>query len=63
MMDEIFDRNYQKGRKELHGGLERAFRSLASEFGKSFDALHRLEWSAPWNTPNRRPQTRDIGCA
>jgi hypothetical protein len=48
MMDEIFDRNYQAGRAEFHAGLDRGFARLGKAFGASFDALHRVQWSAPW---------------
>ena len=48
MVDEIFDRNYQQGRAELHAGLDRAFARIGSALGKSLKVLHRIEWSAPW---------------
>lgn len=44
MVDEIYDRQYQAGRGELHAGLERGFAVIARGLG----ALHRFEWSAPW---------------
>ena len=48
MMDEIFDRQYQAGRKELNDGIDRAFGKIGRELGKSLAAIHRFEWSAPW---------------
>lgn len=53
MRDEIFDRTYQSGRAELNAGLDRAFNSIGSTIGKSLSALHRIEWSAPWNSSSR----------
>ena len=52
MVDEIFDRNYQQGRAELHAGLDRAFARIGDALGKSLKALHRIEWSAPWAARN-----------
>ena len=48
MMDEIFDRTYQAGRADLNAGIDRAAQRLGTTLGKSLEALHRIEWSAPW---------------
>jgi hypothetical protein len=48
MVDEIFDRNYQLGRAELHDGLDGAISQIASAVGNAFDVLNRIEYSAPW---------------
>lgn len=48
MVDEIFDRTYQSGRAELNAGLDRGLARLRDTVGKSLEALHRIEWSAPW---------------
>lgn len=58
MVDEIYDRTYQAGRAEFNTGLDRAFQAIDRELSKSFSALHRIQWSAPWN---QKP--KDIGCA
>ena len=58
MVDEIYDRGYQAGRAELHAGIDRAFAAIGRELGKSFSALHRIEWNAPWAA-----KSRDVGCA
>ena len=50
MVDEIFDRDYQHGRAALNSGLDRLFGLIGCELGKSLDAIHRFEWSAPWVT-------------
>ena len=53
MVDEIFDRNYQEGRAELNARLDRAFGRIASSLSNTLNALHRVEWSAPWaRNPN-----------
>ncbi len=56
MMDEIFDRTYQRGRADLNAGIDRAVTNVAREFGKSLAALHRIEWSAPWKS--RKPAAK-----
>ena len=53
MMDEIFDRNYQSGRAQLNDGIDRAVHHVAQTIGASLKALHRIEWSAPWNAPDK----------
>jgi len=61
MMDEIFDRQYQSGRRELNAGLDRAVSALRREVSVGLAAVHRFEWSAPWL---RKPvATKDAGCA
>ena len=58
MRDEIFDREYQAGRADLNAALDRGFNRIGSALGKSMQALHRIEWSAPWS---RDP--KDVGHA
>ena len=53
MIDEIFDRQYQAGRAQLNDGIDRAVARIAKELGASLKALHRIEWNAPWTTPNK----------
>jgi hypothetical protein len=52
MVDEIFDRTYQAGRADLNAGIDRAVHRIGAGIGstlaKSFEVLHRFEWSAPW---------------
>jgi hypothetical protein len=45
MRDEMFDRDYQRGRAEL-AGLDRLFASA----GRGLSVLHRIQWSAPWDS-------------
>ena len=51
MIDEIYDRQYQAGRADLHAGIDRAVAAVGRELGKSLKAVHRFEWSAPWARP------------
>ena len=48
MRDEIFDRDYQVSRAELNDGLDRLFARIGDGVKATFDAIHRVEWSAPW---------------
>ena len=48
MVDEIFDRAYRESRGELNASLASAFAGLSRLVGDSFNVLHRIEWSAPW---------------
>ena len=48
MMDQHFDRGYQAGREELHSGIDALVRRLVSSTVPVFDALHRIQFSAPW---------------
>jgi hypothetical protein len=54
MRDEIFDRDYQNGRAELHAGIDRLVRKAARGALATFDALHRIEWAAPWDQKRDR---------
>ena len=56
MVDEIYDRNFQAGRAAFNDGLDRLFARVGSELGKSLNALHRVEWSAPWARSGKAPQ-------
>ena len=54
MIDEIFDRTYQSGRAELNAGLDRLFARVGKAVRNSFEVLHRIEWSAPWEQKSSR---------
>ena len=58
MIDEIFDRTYQSGRNELNDGLDRVFRRTGRAVTGAFDALHRIQFAAPW-----AKHARDGKCA
>ena len=57
MIDEIFDRQYQTGRKEMNeallGGISRLSRSVLN----AFTVLNRIEYSAPWAAKSRRARS------
>jgi hypothetical protein len=56
MIDEMFDRDYQHGRAQLNAGIDRAVAHLARTLGDSLKALHRIEWSAPWDQAGKTRQ-------
>lgn len=58
MIDEIYDRNYQAGRADLHAGIDRAVHRIGRALAISAQALHRVQWSAPWTK-----DARDVGHA
>ena len=49
MRDELYDREYQLGRAELHSGGVRLLSRLRDGLSVTFAAIHRVEWSAPWS--------------
>jgi hypothetical protein len=51
MMDEHFHRLYREGGGTLNAGIDQAIAAIGRELGKSLQALHRVEWSAPWARP------------
>ncbi|GAA4715937.1 hypothetical protein H9L13_05835 [Sphingomonas lutea] len=53
MMDEIFDRSYQSGRTELNAGIDRGLKRIARRIDATFRSLHRVQWSAPWDSANK----------
>ncbi len=55
MLDELFDRSYRSGGAELNAGLDRGFRRIGKAVSTSFEALHRIQFAAPWN---KRSNTR-----
>jgi len=50
MIDEIFDRRYQDGRAELNAGIDRAVAHVGRSILMTFEALHRVQFAAPWNS-------------
>ena len=60
MRDELFDRDYQASRADLNAGIDRAVRrigkAIGDTLGKSLEALHRVEWSAPWAVNSKNTQ-------
>jgi len=54
MMDQHFDRGYQAGREELRAGIDALVRRLVTGGSEVFDAIHRIQFSAPWTNPRPR---------
>ena len=54
MRDEMFDRDYQAGRAEFHAGIDRAIATTGRSLGNTLKVLHRIEWSAPWQSSSDR---------
>jgi hypothetical protein len=57
MIDEMFDRHYQHGRKALNDSLVSALASFGNVVAETFRALHRIEYEAPWARPARRARS------
>jgi len=53
MVDEIFDRTYQSARGDLNHGLRTIVSGFGQAIGNSLKVLHRIEWSAPWEAPQK----------
>lgn len=53
MRDEIYDREYQGGRAELNAGIDRTILRLGRFLGATFDAIHAIQFAAPWRQPRR----------
>lgn len=58
MNDEYFDRVYQSDRAELNTGIDRLVGSIVRSVGAAFEAIHRVQFDAPWSKRSRGP-----GCA
>ena len=48
MVDEIYDRMYREGRKDLDEALSSLVGNAVRSVLQSFEVLHRVEWNAPW---------------
>ena len=60
MQDEIYDRYYQAGRADLHAGLDRGFEAIGRFVSTTFNALHDVQFDAPWKRTERTRPTRSI---
>jgi hypothetical protein len=56
MVDEIFDRQYQAGRKQLHATVRSGFARLSQAIGNAFEVLVRIEYNEPWAAAPKRPR-------
>ena len=57
MIDELYDRAYRDGRADLNASLAGTFAGIGKAIGDSFQVLHRIEWSAPWE-PKKAKRAR-----
>ncbi|HET9355230.1 MAG TPA: hypothetical protein VFO42_03585 [Sphingomicrobium sp.] len=46
MRDEMFHRDYDQGRDDLHAGIDR----LIAKIGAVFRSIERVQFNAPWKT-------------
>lgn len=58
MADEIYDRNHQAGREQLHAGIDRGIDKVRDGLVATFQALHGIQFAAPWAM-----RRKDPGCA
>jgi len=54
MIDELYDRAYRDGRADLNASLAGAVAGIGKAIANSFQVLHRIEWSAPWEQKAKR---------
>lgn len=62
MRDEIYDRDYQSARDDLNAGIDRAILRVGRLIAGTFDAIHAIQFAAPWRQP-RRGKARRPGTA
>jgi len=54
MIDQLYDRAYRDGRADLNASLAGTIAGIGKAIGNSFQVLHRIEWSAPWEQKAKR---------
>jgi len=54
MIDQIYDRDYREGRRELNNAILSVARRFGTAFGNAFAVLNRIEYSAPWTSQPKR---------
>jgi hypothetical protein len=57
MVDEIFDRQYREGRRELNDAIQHVAERIGKAVGETFAVLNRIEYAAPWLDKPRRART------
>ena len=58
MVDEMFDRDYQSGRRELNAGIDAGVANLVAAMRNGFEVLNRIQFDAPWAAPVKRRARR-----
>lgn len=48
MIDQLFDREYQAGRKDFHDGIDRLVQRVSGATSQTFRSIHRVQFAAPW---------------
>jgi hypothetical protein len=48
MIDEIYDRSFQRGRDQLNSAILSGAHRLRRAIGNTFQVLNRIEYDAPW---------------
>ena len=54
MMDQIFDRQYQAGRKQLNTSLASGLSHFGHAVKEAFEVLVKIEYQSPWTTKTKR---------
>ncbi|MES2121135.1 MAG: hypothetical protein V4513_11265 [Pseudomonadota bacterium] len=54
MIDEIYDRQFQLGRKQMNDGLLAGLTEFGRAVRQAFEVLNRIEYQAPWASPAER---------
>ena len=57
MIDQIYDRDYREGRRELNNAIGGLVRRFSTAFGNAFAVLNRIEYSAPWASLPKRSRS------
>ena len=57
MIDEIFDRHYQDGRKQMNDAIITGLAKFGRTVAEAFRVLNRIEYQAPWAAPGRRARS------
>ena len=57
MIDELYDRAYRDSRADVNASLAGIFSGVGKAIDDSFQVLHRIEWSAPWE-PKKTKRAR-----
>ena len=63
MQEHFYDRYYQAGRADLHAGLDRGLEKLGHALSTTFNAIHRIQFAAPWQKVERRKPSKRAGIA
>jgi hypothetical protein len=56
MVDELYDREYQDGRKQMNAALGSAFSRFGHTVRDAFEVLVKIEYQSPWTA--KSPKVR-----